>query len=316
MLAGCAAGAAVAFCFAYKFAVRTMMSGAIDRKEPKLMSKTKVSGSAAKPKDAEVLKLAAEKRAALESTEHETVEIESYDGLKLVGHLFRAEPQTRVVVAMHGWRSVWSNDFCTIMDFWRENGCTVLIPEQRGQGGSDGEYMGFGLTERYDCLSWVRWLNENGMSDLPVYLVGISMGATTVLMTSGLPDIPQNVKGIIADCGFTSPEEIWRHVAHNTFKVPYGMVEKEVNAICRKCLGADADSYSTLDAMEVNTIPVLFIHGSSDTFVPMKMTLQNYNACKAPKKLLIVGGAEHGMSYMVDREKYEGIVLEFFSEND
>ena len=74
----------------------------------------------------------------------------------------------------------------------------------------------------------------------------------------------------------------------------------------------EGDEYSTLDAMEVNTRPVLFIHGSDDNFVPLKMSVDNYLACKAQKDMLIVPGAGHGMSYITDSGAYERAVRRFF----
>lgn len=292
---------------------RNLVCTALDREAPKALGKMKekLKGYA----DAEELEaLLCQKREALESMPHETVEIESFDGTRLVGHLFRAENPRRAVVAMHGWRSGWSKDFCLVSDFLHENGCTVLYAEQRGQGESDGEYMGFGMIERHDCLAWIRWMNENGCASLPVYLAGISMGATTVLMTAGFEELPENVTGILADCGFTSPREEWKHISENNLHISYQRHQKHVDDLCRRRIDLDTDAYSTLDAMKTNKIPVLFIHGSGDTFVPVEMTKANYEACTAPKKLLIVEGANHGMSYLEDREAYESAVTEFWEQ--
>lgn len=298
-----------------RIVTKNLIGEALDREEPKIISKakTKLTGSFSENDAVVEAHKMAEK---LENCEHERVEIESFDKTKLVGHLIKADNQKRVILAMHGWRSSWANDFCAISDFWRNNGCTVLYPEQRGQGGSDGKYMGFGMLERYDCLEWIKWLNENGYENMPIYLAGVSMGASTVLMTSGFADIPKNVKGIMADCGFTSAKAIWKHVSEKNLKISYKNRDKEIDELCRNRIAMNADAYSTLDAMQVNTIPVLFIHGTDDHFVPISMTLENYTACKAKKRLFTVNGADHGMSYLIDKDGYEKSVLEFFGEND
>ena len=124
------------------------------------------------------------------------------DGTRLVGHYFRTEGAKRTVIAFHGWRSAWYRDFAMIYDFWFKNDCSVLFVEQRGQKGSSGDYMGFGLLERFDCQSWVNYLTAREDTVTPLYLAGISMGASTVLMASGL-NLPDCVHGILADCGFT-----------------------------------------------------------------------------------------------------------------
>ncbi len=110
--------------------------------------------------------------------------------------------------------------------------------EQRGQNNSAGDYMGFGMLERYDCLEWIKWVNEQNVEGLPIYLAGVSMGAATVLMTTDL-GLPENVHGAIADCGFTSPHAIWKHVVENNLHMPYGIHEKAVNALCKKKIQYD-----------------------------------------------------------------------------
>lgn len=243
------------------------------------------------------------------------VEITSHDGIKLVGHWYENPHAQRIVVAMHGWRSSWSQDFGMIADFMHENDCSVLYAEQRGQNGSGGDYMTFGLLERYDCLDWINWVNTHTLPGLPVYLAGISMGATTVLMAAGL-DLPENVRGIVADCGFTSPHAIWKHVTEENLHLSYSFHGNLVERLCQKKIRMGAKEYSTIDAMGHCRVPVLFVHGTDDTFVPISMTYENYQACTAPKQLLIVPGAGHGLSYYMEKERYEEIVKNFWNACD
>lgn len=292
---------------------RNMVGEALDREEPKTMQrmKNRLKGYHIDSGAMDALDQAAQ---ALRDTPHEVVELNSFDGTKLVGHLFRAEQPKRVVIAMHGWRSSWARDFCLVAPFLQQHDCTVLYAQQRGQGESDGEYMGFGMIERYDCREWIRWVNSNGFSQLPIYLAGISMGAATVLMTVGFPDLPENLTGVLADCGFTSAKAEWKHISEANLHLPYDRRQKHVDGLVRKRIEQDSDGYSTLEAMETCTTPILFVHGTGDTFVPVEMTMQNYEACKAPKKLLLVDGANHGMSYVTDPESYEAAVLDFWKE--
>ena len=216
---------------------------------------------------------------------------------------------------MHGWRGSWHKDFGLVADSYRAEGCSVLYAEQRGQNNSGGEYMGFGLTERYDCVDWVNAANKEHGGKLPVYLCGVSMGATTVLMAAGL-DLPENVRGIIADCGFTSPAAIWKHVANNNLHITYGIRSVFADMLFREKNMVGLDDYSTVEALQNTNIPVLLIHGSDDHFVPVEMTYENYKACRSPKELLIVPGADHGMSYYVETEKYEATVRDFWAKHD
>lgn len=295
-------------------ATKLLVMVALDRNPPKLPGNAAgaISGSAF---DNKAFVSDVEKYAKLlENVEHEIVEITAFDGTRLVAHWFKTKDAKRTVIGMHGWRSSWSIDFGMSAPYWIEKGCNLLIPEQRGQSNSGGDYMGFGLIERYDCLDWANY--AAGLEpQLPIYLSGVSMGASTVLMCAGL-ELPSLVKGIIADCGFTSPYAIWKHVIENNLHMGFGVKGVMANAICKKRINFGADSYSTIEAMQNCTVPVLFIHGEKDSFVPVAMTHENYKACVAPKELLIVPDAEHGMSFWKNGEAYRKAVYDFWEKYD
>lgn len=297
----------------YKMAEK-LVSVALDREGPKASGKSKIRITGADISYS-ILDLLNEKGKSLKEKNSEYIEIKASDGERLAGHLFTCQNAKRTIIAMHGWRSSWFRDFGMISEFWEKSGCNVLYAEQRGQNGSGGDCMGFGMMERHDCHDWVKWVGDNLEENLPIYLAGISMGASTVLMASGR-QFDANVCGIMADCGFTSPEAIWRHIAENNLKISYGLMGKMADNICRRKINMSAGEYSTLSAMEKNTVPVLFIHGSDDKFVPAYMTYENYKVCKAPKSLLIAKGAGHAMSYITDKEAYENAVEDFFRRFD
>ena len=177
--AGAAMASAAAVGAAAYASTKYLVRVALDREQPKLGNMEKAReqlrgyGNCAAFMDE--MMAGAEK---LETSPHDTVQIVSYDGQTLVGHWFACEEPKRILIAMHGWRSCWSSDFGTVAEFWRKNGCSVLYAEQRGQGSSGGAYMGFGMMERYDCLEWIKWVNTHWGKELPVYLAGVSMGAT------------------------------------------------------------------------------------------------------------------------------------------
>ena len=311
---GIALGSIAAISSISYFITKKMVTVALDRQAPKSSpaSMKLLTGDA---NIEEKLNFLTENSKILEEKELEVVEITAQDGTVLVGHLYKNKKAKRTIIAMHGWRSSWARDFCLIHDFLFENDCNVLFAEQRGQGESGGDYMGFGLTERYDCLDWINFINSTEMKKLPVYLMGISMGATTVLMATGF-QLPPNVKGVIADCGFTSPNDIWRHIAQNMKILYTGFMGEIASAICRRKINVAPDEYSTVTALSNSNIPVLFIHGTEDKFVPIEMTYENYKACVAPKSLFIVPGAEHGTSCFVAKEEYENQLKLFWSKWD
>ena len=312
--AGIATAGAAVLGVVHHYTTKYLMKLAIDREGPKSAKKDKEKLMASGDLS-ETVALLMDSAKVLEETEHEQVEITAQDGTTLVGHWFCPENAKRIIVAMHGWRSTWSQDFGAIAPFWFDNDCAVLFAEQRGQGNSGGEYMGFGLLERYDCLDWIHWVNERTEAKLPIYLGGVSMGAATILMTAGF-ELPENVKGIVADCAFTSPHAIWKHVVENNFKLPFGLYSKAAKDICEKRIQMSSDSYSTTEALSNCIVPVLFIHGTDDNFVPIEMTYENYKACVSEKRLFVVPGAKHGMSYLVDKDGYETAVKQFWNDFD
>ena len=304
---------------AYKKSIKELMKIALDREEPRVLQrdKTKLTGGTSAANAAalsEVLNTVMQAADELRNSECETVEISADDGVRLIGHYHAGKAPRRVIIAMHGWRSSWAQDFSLISKFWHDNDCAVLYAEQRGQGESGGDYMGFGLLERHDCLAWAKWAAERTEGKLPIYLCGVSMGATTVLMTAGFEDLPDAIVGVCADCGFTSPHAIWKHVVEENLHIPYGLYSAAARDICRRKLQLSPDAYSCTDALAKCRVPVLFIHGTDDKFVPIEMTYENYKACAAPKRLFVVPGAEHGLSYLVDREGYEAAAREFWTE--
>ncbi len=289
-----------------------LASIAFDRECPSLPvgGRRRLKGS---PDDDAFGQILAGYAAALEKKKTKTVTITAQDGTSLVGHWHPCDHPKRVILAMHGWRSSWDHDFGMVADFFSDHDCSVLYAEQRGQNGSGGAYIGFGVLERFDCLDWLAWIANTAGEDLPVYLVGISMGATTVMLASGL-SLPAAVKGIVADCGFTSIEAISRHVLKNN--LGYSISRRSIDRRCRSRLHMGAKEISTTQALSKAEVPLLLVHGAEDRFVPVSMAYENFSACAAPKTLLIVPKADHGMSYYLDPGSYEKAVLDFWKKYD
>lgn len=251
-----------------------------------------------------------EERKWMKEQQMEEITIQSKDGFQLTGHYLPAENAKRTLLLFHGWRSGWIHDFAVMAEQLHRHGCNLLFIEQRAHGKSEGNYIGFGVLERFDCMEWIHYQIHCRKESLPIYLTGISMGASTVLMAAGL-ELPEEVKGVIADCGFTSPYEMVFRVARQVLPVNRHTLSG-MDHICRKRAGYSLAEYDTLHAMEVCRTPVLFVHGTADSLVPVDMTLQNYKACKAKKELLLVEGAEHCRSFAKDREEYLRTISRFF----
>lgn len=241
---------------------------------------------------------------------YEDVWISSHDGLRLHGKFYAAKPDAPVQIMFHGYKSGAERDFCGGLQIAVQGGFNVLLVDQRAHGKSEGKYLTFGVKERYDCLDWVNYAVSRFGSDTKILLYGMSMGASTVLMAGGL-ELPKNVVGIVADCGYSSPSAIIKQVLRDNhcplFPVYY---LTRLGGIL--FAGFDLESASATEAMEHCKVPVLFIHGGDDRFVPCRMGKENYEHCAAEnKRLLIVPDAGHGISYMLDRETYLATLDEF-----
>ncbi len=314
MGAGAVAAGALAFYGIAALGTQKLVSVALDRRTPKSSPVVRKWLTGTNKCDA-VLKMVNQAAEHLREEDCETVSVTGRDGVTLVGHWRPCPQPKRILIAMHGWRSAWNREFGLIADFWYNNGCSVLFAEQRGHCNSGGDHISFGLLERYDCLTWIDWVQSSVGTDLPIYLAGISMGASTVLMAAGF-DLPKQVHGVMADCGYTSLYAIWKHVVTHNMHLSYKIREKHADSLCRKRIHVGTKAYSTVEAMACTQTPVLFIHGSSDHFVPIEMTYENYLACVAPKFLVVVPGADHGLSYLVDRQVYEGAMMDFWAMFD
>ncbi len=251
-----------------------------------------------------------EARSWLERMPHELVSTQSFDGLRLAARYVPCENARGTILLFHGWRSYPEVDFGAAFAFYHGQGLNLLLVDQRAQGSSQGHYITFGIRERRDVATWVTWHNAHFGADIPLLISGLSMGATTVLMAAGNP-LAANVRGVIADCGFTSPAGIIGKLARENH-IPAAPVLFLLNLETRLFAGFGLKEYSTLTALQQTTLPVFFAHGEADTFVPCEMTKRNYAACASKDKtLLLVPGAGHGQSYLIQPEQYRAMVCAF-----
>ena len=247
---------------------------------------------------------------AVRKLPREDAELVSRDGLRLRARLYPASHARGTIVLMHGFRGEGMRDFVSVVPFYHRLGLNVLVPDQRAHGRSQGHWICYGAKERYDCLAWMRWVNARMGEDAPLFLGGVSMGGATVLMTLGL-DIPGNLRGVVADCAFTDPWAIMRHVCVDMYHLPACLLMRPCCWLSRLITGWDYRSVSAKEILRTCHTPVLFIHGSADHFVPTEMRRQNYEACAAEKRLVIVEGAQHAVSYLQDTPLYEREVEAF-----
>lgn len=241
---------------------------------------------------------------------HRDYSITSFDGLKLWGTYFEHKPGAPIELMFHGYKGSGERDLCGGVQRCFAMGHSAFIVDQRGSTRSEGTVCSFGINERRDCHSWIAFLKKEFGDDIKIVLTGVSMGAATVMMAASEP-LPDNVKCILADCGYSSPKAIIMRVVEKE-----GLPPKLAYPFLR--LGAklfghfDLEQTSPEEAMKKCTVPVIFFHGGDDDFVPCEMSRSNFEACIAPKTLCIIPGAGHCLGYLVDKQGYLDTLNKFY----
>ena len=275
--------AAGEYALARYFLRRTLMRGKADNKRTQKMAGTDWSV---------YLPFMEENRQWFLSQPHEDVYIQSEDGLKLHGTYFPGKDPKRAVICFHGYTSRGLNDYPSLARFYMGCGLGVLTVDERAHGDSEGTYIGFGCLDRLDAKKWMEYMAGRLGEDCELLLQGISMGAATVDMAVGL-ELPPQVKGAVSDCAFTSAKEVFTSVLKTTYHMPAFPLMDLSDRMAKKEAGYGLDECNAR---------------SKDTFVPCSMVHELYEACAAPKELLIIEGASHAEAYYKDRPAYEAAV--------
>ncbi|MDO4543686.1 MAG: alpha/beta hydrolase [Clostridia bacterium] len=233
--------------------------------------------------------------------------IRSNDGLNLHARLLKSPNPVGCVMLFHGFRSSPERDFNIMIPFLYENNYSLLLVDVRAHGKSGGRYMTYGVKEGEDCALWANELSKR-FPALPLFAFGTSMGAATVMFASDKP--LANVKGIIADCGFTSPWDVlafsWRRKMRTSPKLIMPFISIWIRLLC-----GYNPKRRTADRLKNTKVPCFFIHGKTDATIPYAMTVENSGACAAWHKLLLVENGEHCTNFIVANEEYCQELLSF-----
>ena len=248
----------------------------------------------------------------LKSLPFEEVYITAKDGIKLYARYFHVKDGAPVQIQCHGYRGSGNRDFCGGNKMAREMGHNTLLIDQRANGKSGGNVITFGIKERQDVLCWVDYIIDRFGKDTPIILSGISMGGTTVLMTAEM-GLPKNVLGIVADCPFSEPKAIISKVVKDK-KIPPKLVMPFINLGAKLFGGFGLDEASALKSVKASKVPILIIHGEKDDFVPCYMSDEIYNSGKEIVTYEKFAEANHGISYMTDKKRYEKILKDFINK--
>lgn len=248
-----------------------------------------------------------------QAQEKEEVFLTSRDGLRLRGAYLEAPEAKGCVLLFHGFRSCGEFDFSLVLPMFYENGYSTLLVDQRSHNRSQGRYIGYGILERYDCQRWAWFLHNKLEGRLPIFLEGLSMGASTVMMASDLP-MPPSVRGIIADCGFNSAWDEIGHCIRQWYHVPPAPLLYLTDLACQAVAGYSLKETTAANALSHSKLPILFVHGTGDDFVPASMTEENYMAAAGKKRRVLVDKAGHGLSYLMAEEQCREALLRFLRD--
>ena len=252
--------------------------------------------------------------AVLDNAPYEEVHLIAQDGTDLFGRYYHHRDGAPVVLIFHGYTGYAQRDGLGGYTLCRKLGYNVLLPDQRAHGHSGGHTITMGAKEQYDAQGWANWAAERFGLDTPLFLMGVSMGAATVMLASGLP-LPSSVKGIVADCGYTSAKEITRKCLPDYLPhAPVGLAYAVGRLGARLYGHFEPNRIDCTAAVSRAAVPILFIHGEEDGFVPCEMSRKNYDACASRKQLLTIPGAAHAVCYYRDTPLYTRVTTKFFED--
>lgn len=238
--------------------------------------------------------------------------ITSFDGLKLHGMYFETVPGGPIEILFHGYRGSAFRDMSAGIERAKAVGRNTLLVEQRTCGKSEGKVISFGINERHDCVSWINYVIKEFGENVEIYIGGVSMGGSTVLLASNM-NLPSNVKGILADSSFYSAKEIIKIVVKQ-LKLPPRVFYPLIKLGAKLFGHFDLEEVNPIDSVKNTNIPIIFYHGEADAFVPCEMSVKLYMACNSKKKIVTIPKSGHGLCYLVDKEKYVNELKNFIEQ--
>ncbi len=257
-------------------------------------------------------KLIEEGKLWYEKIDKKEVYIKSHDNLKLHGVIIENKMSNIWVTISHGYFGN-INSVIPGAKLFYNLGYNLLLIDARACGKSEGSFIGLGYLDKFDLIKWLEFLNRT-YKDIKIFLFGASMGASTVMMASG-EKLPDNAKGIIEDCGYSSITKEFSYQAKVLYKLPSFPLIPILSLITKIRAGYWLENVKPLNAVERSKVPMLFIHGGKDTFVPSSMLYELYKRKNGVKSKLLIKAAGHGSSYWMGYKKYWSSIKRFIDIN-
>lgn len=242
----------------------------------------------------------------------EKVQISSNEGLTLIGHFLKMQSD-KLVIIVHGFGSNWKEMEDYAKMFYKRN-FNLLIIECRAHGESEGDMVGMGWLDRLDLQNWIDF-SINKLPNCKIVLFGVSMGASTVCMSLG-EKMPQNVKCAIEDCGFDNVYKQICYVYHKKLKLTSHILIRIFYSWTKRARSFDLKQGDAIKQLKKSNLPMLFIHGQCDNFVPTEMGYNLFGALNSKnKEIYICEGAGHAQSFSTDPGRYQMKINKFLSQN-
>lgn len=235
----------------------------------------------------------------------------SEDGLCLRGLLLKNPSQGPWVILCHGYMGSAEGMAVYARKFY-ERGYQILMPDARGHGKSEGDYIGMGWPERRDIVRWAEYLVWKEKAE-KIALVGGSMGAATVMMASG-EKLPEQVRAVVEDSGYTSAWDEFHYQLKMLYHLPAFPLLYITELFARIRAGYSLREASALKQVAKCRIPILFIHGRKDSFVPYQMLQPLYGAASCVKEYYVAENAGHTEAYRAEPVEYWNRVFGFLDK--
>lgn len=236
--------------------------------------------------------------------------LESEDGYRLVAQEFYAKGDSHQwVLLLHGYTG-WKEEMYPFAAWYFEQGFHVIVPDLRCQGESEGDFIGMGWTDHYDCNLWIQYILERD-ENAQVVLHGQSMGASTALIMAGDENLSDHVKAVVSDCAYTDAYSMFADKITSWFGLPAFPFVDSACLMLRLRGGYNLRNASAIRAVAQSDTPTLFIHGEEDALIPVEMAYELYEAAACEKELLIVEGAGHAQSQDKAPQNYYDTIRDF-----
>ena len=297
----------LSFLISHLFVIRYIFLRFYGRKSVKLIEEDVLKD----PKYAPYINEMNEVRNELLQKEHQLIHIKSFDGLDLAGRYYDVGGDSTVIM-FHGVHTIALYNFGIVTKKLLENGINALVVDQRAHDMSEGKYLSYGKNEQKDVQSWFEYVEQN-TSAKNIFLYGISMGGASVACAS------KNIKstkfkGLIVDSAYTTVGKLINHLISSQ-KIPSFLFLGGVNFLAKHLVKMNDTDVNAPEALSQCSVPVLFIHGTTDVVVTTDFLMDNYNACHSSKEELLVEGAGHTLAMIAGGEEAFNKFINFLRSN-